>query len=376
MMSFTRSHLAIALLLLTASNLYARSPKQGLTFNAPIQASAIINSPAPLLSSEANSAAAPKQTLTVMLMNIPFTAEQKHTLQTAKSTSQHAAFSMTDAPGNLPEKVELGMNNVPVLDQGRHGSCVTFATVGALDALYAKGDYISPLCSLELGSYLENKSYTPSGWNGSFGSLVLARLNEFGVITMAGQKSGVCAGVKDYPVNDQANEGKTLSLDDYASWSMPISYDLHWFSIVTFDERFSPSMQSSDAMEKVLTEVKTRLASSDAKNNLRITFGTAIPYQYCSVGACAKFHATYDTWALTNAMRNDNQMALAGHEMIITGYDDNAIATDNEGAQHKGLLTLRNSWSDRAGDQGNYYMTYDFFKQYAIEVHVIRRNYP
>ncbi|WBV63527.1 hypothetical protein PGH43_01250 [Legionella pneumophila 130b] len=55
----------------------------------------------------------------------------------------------------LPSKVELGMNNVPVLNQGSFGTCVTFATTAAIDAALNKGDYISQLCQLQLGLYLE-----------------------------------------------------------------------------------------------------------------------------------------------------------------------------------------------------------------------------
>lgn len=42
--------------------------------------------------------------------------------------------------------VELGMNSVPVLDQGSYGTCVTFATTAAMDAVLGLGDYISQQC--------------------------------------------------------------------------------------------------------------------------------------------------------------------------------------------------------------------------------------
>ena len=43
-------------------------------------------------------------------------------------------------------KVQLDMGNVPVLDQGGYGSCVTFANTAALDAALNQGDYISQVC--------------------------------------------------------------------------------------------------------------------------------------------------------------------------------------------------------------------------------------
>ena len=69
----------------------------------------------------------------------------------------------------LSSSIDLGMNNVPVLDQGSHGTCVTFATTAAVDAVLGKGDYVSQLCNLELGATLEQFGYYPSGWDGSFG---------------------------------------------------------------------------------------------------------------------------------------------------------------------------------------------------------------
>ena len=67
-----------------------------------------------------------------------------------------------------------------------------------------------------------------------------------------------------------------------------------------------------------------------------------------------------------------SQIDIAGHEMIITGYDDRAVAIDDHGRAHKGLLTLRNSWGALAGDKGDFYMSYDYFKAFVMEVQRIR----
>ncbi len=29
---------------------------------------------------------------------------------------------------------------------------------------------------------------------------------------------------------------------------------------------------------------------------------------------------------------------------------------------------IRNSWGDEVGDHGNYYMTYDFFKKFVMDI--------
>lgn len=57
---------------------------------------------------------------------------------------------------------------------------------------------------------------------------------------------------------------------------------------------------------------------------------------------------------------------MAGHVMIVTGYDDKAYAVDRQGHIHRGLFTLRNSWGPIA-DEGNFYMTYDYFDGMVME---------
>ena len=91
------------------------------------------------------------------------------------------------------------MNKVPVLDQGIHGTCVTFAVTGAIDAVIGKGDYVSQLCNLQLGSYLEKHGYGMSGWNGSHAIYVINQIEQFGIINMEKQKKLGCGGMKSYP---------------------------------------------------------------------------------------------------------------------------------------------------------------------------------
>ena len=84
----------------------------------------------------------------------------------------------------LPTRVDLGMNSTPVFNQGAHGSCVTFALTAAFDAIIGKGDYISQLCSLELGDYLHrHKRSEYSGWDGTISTIVLDQFAEYGFIT-------------------------------------------------------------------------------------------------------------------------------------------------------------------------------------------------
>lgn len=267
---------------------------------------------------------------------------------------------------SLPEQVELGMNNTPVLNQGAHGSCVTFAITGAIDAVIGEGDYISQLCSLELGDYLvQNHLIEYSGWDGSFGPMVLNELDQYGIISKQFQTSNGCAGVKDYPIYDPSNLGKPMSVDEYTSSSRPMSDFASWKIILDINDAFSDRSNP----ERTLAQAKQALHEGH-----RLTFGVLLDVEQAPVGALGSYHSKYDSWVLTSEIENDaiNGVIDAGHQMIITGYDDNAVVKDIFGHESKGLLTLRNSWGSRAGDGGNYYMSYDYFKMLADEVQLIK----
>ena len=94
-----------------------------------------------------------------------------------------------------------------------------------------------------------------------------------------------------------------------------------------------------------------------------------------------RYHeAAQDAWVLTNEIFENIRSGhdVAGHELVITGYDDQACATyadeQNEPRQQCGLLHLRNSWGRRVGDHGDYYMTYDYFKTMVVEAYAVGKN--
>lgn len=263
------------------------------------------------------------------------------------------------------DAVELGMGNVPVLDQGMHGSCVTFANTGAIDAVYQQGDYASQLCSLALGKTLENEdSNFPSGWDGSWGPLVLGQLMEYGVVSMDNQRLYGCGGLNEYP-KDENGTGYAMSVNDYNDMAEPITDKVEWRPILDTIDAFKPEQHDPD---KVLADVKKAL-----KEGHRVTFGVLLDVYQGMNGATGMHNGLFDTWMLNEEIIQDAEAGQidAGHEMIITGYDDKATAFSFDGTFATGLLTLRNSWGSFAGDNGNYYMSYDHFKLLALEAQAI-----
>lgn len=267
--------------------------------------------------------------------------------------------------GSLPGKINLGMNNVPVLNQGMHGTCVTFAATAAVDASLGLGDYVSQLCQLELGSYLEKNSYSLSGWDGSWGRIALNQMDVFGLINKQYQMEQGCAGIREYPTYD-APVTAQLSPEEYKSASENMMDRVYWTPILDVFQATSDRVDTN----KTLNDVKTALKSGD-----RLTFGVLLlDFDLGFMGAVGTHQTTFDTWVLTPEIARDVYLhpEFGGHEMVITGYDDDAVAVDEQGQAHRGLLTLRNSWGDKVGNQGDFYMSYDYFKLLAVEVLRVR----
>lgn len=261
--------------------------------------------------------------------------------------------------------VNLGMNGTPALDQGVHGSCVTFAATAAIDAIIGKGDYISQLCSLSLGTYLyRHKMIDNSGWDGTFGADVLQQHQSYGLVTKKYQYDDGCAGVKRYPTNTASNTGKPMSINEYTSNSFPLADYATWEHLVELEDSFSKDHNPV----ALLREVRKHL-----RNGNRIIFGALIDVEAKHAGALGSYQKAHDSWILTREITNHVKRGdiSGGHQMLIIGYDDQAVVVDEQGKAHKGLLIIRNSWGPRAGHSGNFYMSYNYFKTLCDEAQVI-----
>jgi hypothetical protein len=306
----------------------------------------------------------------IKLLKVQLSPHAKQNISNrAKNASAHTQqFAIkTIKSTKYPPKVSLGMNNVPVLDQGIHGSCVTFACTAAVDAISNKGDYVSQLCQLELGNYLEKNGYTFSGWEGTWGRAVLSQMDVFGIVSKERQQTVGCHSLREYPIHDLRPED-AMSVEEYHQMSESINGQMVWSPILDVYQSFSDKID----INKTVNEVKAALNTGD-----RLTFGVLLlDFDLGLMGAVGKYKAETDTWVLTPEIARDVYLNpnFGAHEMVITGYDDDAIAIDDQGNEHRGLFTLRNSWGDKVGDRGDFYMSYDYFKLFAIEVERIRTS--
>ncbi|MDQ5884685.1 MAG: Peptidase [Pseudomonadota bacterium] len=263
--------------------------------------------------------------------------------------------------------VQLGMENVPVLNQGIHGSCVIFAAAAAVDAILKKGDHVSPLCSLQLGRYLQSFGYLQSGWDGALAHSVLSQLEAFGFLSKDYQYQEGCGGLYEYPLLDR-QFGSEMSLTTFHPESESLlEHRIGWSSIL---DVYQSSHEPVD-MQGLLSHVKAVLTKGD-----RAIIGVLLAEPELGLaGAVGTYHTLNDTWLLTPEIQQDMKQnpQYAGHALLVTGFDDNAYAKDDFGRIHRGLITLRNSWGDKIGDHGNFYMSYDYFKAMVMEIQRIRQ---
>jgi C1A family cysteine protease len=303
----------------------------------------------------------PESKKVIQLLKVKLSDEEKiHLKDQAQDAENRANLFSVATPkmvgSAFPNSVQLGMNSVPVLDQGVHGTCVTFAVTGVLDAVIGKGDYLSQLCNLQLGTYLEQHGYDYSGWDGSFAINVINQIEQYGAVNMEKQHTIGCGGLTSYPVYSSHNSDSFIEPEKFSSMSEPI-----FGAVAAWSD-----IQVKDDSVATLNNLKEALNSGD-----RLVFGVYLPrVDLGQAGAVGRYKTwvTPDTWVLTPKILKGIDDIEAGHEMIITGYDDNAVATDDNRKKHKGLLKLRNSWGTSVGNWGEFYMTYDYFKLLAGDI--------
>lgn len=237
------------------------------------------------------------------------------------------------ANGTLDIAHDLGMANVPVLNQGSHGTCVTFATTAILNAKMNAGDFISQQCFLELGVYISNTSKSSgasaySGWNGLFSTIALERFKQYGVV------------------------GKNSCPHDYANTSYSLSYQMYL--------DLSSSLWTDSFDYKKLKKGDLDAVKMAINNHNRIAVGILLHKDFVAGTAIngkstGLWNIPYDVNQFLTELTKGGKLA-GGHALVLTGYDD-----------EKQLLKVRNSWGSKIGDSGEYYISYDYYKLMAME---------
>lgn len=299
----------------------------------------------------------------IQLLKINFSPKAHDKIVNHLEKLEHTKPKITSTKNTT--RVDLGMNNVPVLNQGTHGSCVTFALTAALDAIIGKGDYVSQLCLLTLGQYLNQNSYAYSGWEGILPKELAARIQDHGIVSKQTQMSEGCGGLNKYPLIsfDPNNE---MSLADYHAKAQHMD-ELGYFESSSLLDIFQFLLEENPR-KNILAEVKSSLEKGD-----RLAMATILIADE-NLSLWGKFHEDNDTWVYLPELKEafEQYENISAHELIIIGYDDEATVIDKDSNEHQGVLILRNSWGSDVGDHGNFYMSYDYFNAFAFDILRIR----
>ncbi len=290
--------------------------------------------------------------------------------------TQKTARSWSD---NLPSEVNLGMNGVPVLDQGKYPTCVTFAVTAAIDAAINKGDYISQLCLLQLSTSLAENSYYHSLWLGSSIRIVLDYIAHYGIMSIADQKKGYCNNVKTYPLlYNKKYENQKLSVASYHAHSEDAYHSYHIEPQVLF--AFAHTYWVDDDPDRILTlgnnsDGWVTPEASLAALRKSLSEGNRVVVEFLFNGVLERggnINEDNDAWFASNDLKSAFASVLYFsqgdaiwylHDAVIFGYNDKLTVGNAKGESQTGVFYLRNSW----GEEKLEYMTYDFFKLMAME---------
>lgn len=284
----------------------------------------------------------PKKYKSIRLLKLKFSPEfikafqKKAKRLTSQPTNNHRY------PGHPFPYKQLGMNGVPVFDQGTYGTCTTFAVTSVLNAeFYAHkgangdGNYLSQQCLLAYDQL----------WNGAIIPEVLNTIEHIGGISRS-----LCP--YQYPATSEHLDDshyRQLSQQDMAGAQLRH----HTWS------HFSPiSTDGNDAM------IQAMLNAIDAGHRLVIST-LILPGLSGTIGAPINGYSS-GLWQLPDGKQSAEALCghkleqCSGHTLIVIGYD----------LIHH-LFLLRNSWGSGVGVKGDYYMSFAYAKLMINEIYQV-----
>lgn len=255
---------------------------------------------------------------------------------------------------------------MPVLDQGVWGTCATFASTIAIDELLGLHDNqaVSQLCHLELSRALDSNN-TVGSWDGADIIGVLNQIEQYGYINYSYQYHYGCGGLKSYPINSHDN-GQALPIDLFLKHSIRNQFRHQYWQDLYQDQL-------------PLHKDPVILAKEALHSGKLLVIGLVLSMPDLEFGMGEYKGIKKDAWVMTPAVMASldhlDDDHFVGHAMVVTGYDDHACAYYSKQSGDKiiskkecGLFKLRNSWSSKAGDQGDFYVSYDYFRVFSVEL--------
>lgn len=303
--------------------------------------------------------------------------EQGNSLNTTSlNATSNSVFSVADPILDTPEFFN---GHQEVLDQGSFGSCVTFATNAALSYVSTGvTTNIAPLDTLLQGFLNNQNDMTKTGWDGLNGTgQILMRIldNREGYYRSYTQ-------TKDLYNNLSHNYSKINTGGDLTLSKL---YNVDGFkdNIEIYDSIVKAHYPQKQINNIVYNNLNIKQGSNNNAIKLKQSLDSGhkvvvgfVIYDSLQKPKCKNGNVNGDAYfkydnsktLVTNASLVSTKKdawtkasgcALGGHEVIVASY------FENEAGQL--IFLIRNSWSDQAGDQGNYYMTADYFNRAGMD---------
>lgn len=222
-----------------------------------------------------------------------------------------------------PNKVDHRPQQTPVKDQGDRGTCVCFASLSCLEALF-KRDKKKKILSEQYANWLfmlqEGRNQCDDGLRATRAALHLS-------------KFGVCLE-KESPYEDRATVFTHCMAAPPSKTQQKAIYGIGKFAIINRLGLFGPSIANPDYLEALLCK------------GYDIVFGMNVAWGRPDDGI---HNVILDSYG-------NPKSSGGGHAMLMVGYDRTGPIP---------YFIAKNSWGANVGHSGYYYFSYDYIRMYA-----------
>jgi C1A family cysteine protease len=265
---------------------------------------------------------------------------------TARSIAENAApfwdYDANDAAGagSRPDIVDHRPNQTDIRDQRNRGTCVCFAALACIEAiLKSQQNNVVNLSEQYANWVFMRKTGTYNQCDDGLRTTMSARyLSE----------SGVCEEV-DYPYEDLDTVKTHCQSAPPANVKARARYGIGSFTLIDRLGLLGPSIANPDYLETVLL------------NGYDIVFGTKVAWFRPDANGVFDVKLT----KFGNA-----EPSRGAHSMLIVGYDRTGPEP---------FFILKNSFGDVVGNDGYFYLSYDYIQTYAkygYFIGSVRTNMP
>lgn len=252
--------------------------------------------------------------------------ERKYQLKRQGHDPLDYQFEQIAKSGQLPLFLDLRNLMPEVFNQGQLGSCTANSTTAYDMLLHGNKVQLSRLFQYYMTRVIENTIYEDAGAS-----------NRDAVKSVA--KNGICEESFD-------------------------RYDITKFTIAPTREAVLNAQQykiGSYHSVRGLTQIKQALAL----HNSPVVLGMEV---------FESFESKQVAFDGIMPMPKSGEENLGGHSVLVVGYVDNVKGLPDEyaklfsGVQTKGFLIVRNSWGKEWGDNGYFYMPYEYLTKHTFDL--------